>query len=187
MEGGGHDGGRRAPLGDSGPREPNFSGHRPFRCELSRVPGWPSGAWGPASRGAWAWPAGPKVGSDPHSGLLHHLLLCEWPARDSYVAPAGQCRCPVQRPCLTAPPALTPGSSTAGAELQDAGSQLLPAPHPALRSERLRGPWLPCDSALVVQSPSRVRLFATHALQHTGLPCPSPSPRVCLSQCPLNQ
>ena len=33
----------------------------------------------------------------------------------------------------------------------------------------------------VVQSPSRVRLFAT------GLPCPSPSPGVCSNSCPLNQ
>ena len=30
---------------------------------------------------------------------------------------------------------------------------------------------------IVVQSPSRVRLFETHGLQHTRPPCPSPSPR----------
>ena len=27
----------------------------------------------------------------------------------------------------------------------------------------------------------------THGLQHAWLPCPSPSPRVCPSSCPLNQ
>jgi len=31
-----------------------------------------------------------------------------------------------------------------------------------------------------VQSLSRVWLFATHGLQHTGLTCPSPTPRACL-------
>ena len=28
---------------------------------------------------------------------------------------------------------------------------------------------------------------ATHGLQHTRLPCPSPSPRACSNSCPLNQ
>ena len=36
-----------------------------------------------------------------------------------------------------------------------------------------------------VQSLSHVRLFATHGLQHTRLPCPSPTPRVCSKSCPL--
>ena len=39
---------------------------------------------------------------------------------------------------------------------------------------------------VVVQSPSCVWLFASHGLQHTRLPCPSPSPRVCPNSCPLN-
>ena len=38
----------------------------------------------------------------------------------------------------------------------------------------------------VVQSLSRVLLFVTHELQHTRLPCPSLSPRVCLNSCPLS-
>ena len=39
----------------------------------------------------------------------------------------------------------------------------------------------------VVQSPSHVWLFATHGLQHTRLPCPSPSPKVCSNSCLLSQ
>ena len=39
----------------------------------------------------------------------------------------------------------------------------------------------------VVQSLSRVLLFVTHELQHTRLPCPSLSPRVCLNSCPLSR
>ena len=38
----------------------------------------------------------------------------------------------------------------------------------------------------VNQSPSHVRFFATHGLQHAILPCPSPSPEVCPSSCPLH-
>ena len=38
-----------------------------------------------------------------------------------------------------------------------------------------------------VQSPSRVPFFMTHGMQHVRLPCPSPSPRVCSSSCPLHQ
>ena len=34
---------------------------------------------------------------------------------------------------------------------------------------------------------SRVWLFATHGLQHTRLPCPSPSPGVCSNSCPLSK
>ena len=35
-------------------------------------------------------------------------------------------------------------------------------------------------------SVSCVRLFATHALQHARLPCPSPTPRVCSNSCSLS-
>ena len=41
-------------------------------------------------------------------------------------------------------------------------------------------------SSIVVQSLSHVQLFATHGLQHTRLPCPSPSPGACSSSCPLS-
>ena len=40
---------------------------------------------------------------------------------------------------------------------------------------------------VVVQSPSHVWLFATHGQQHTRLLCPSPSPKVCPSACPLHR
>ena len=40
---------------------------------------------------------------------------------------------------------------------------------------------------VVVQSLSCVWLFVTSELQHTRLPCPSPSPRVCANLCPLSQ
>ena len=33
---------------------------------------------------------------------------------------------------------------------------------------------------------SHVWVFATHRLQHTSLPCPSLSPRVCSNSCPLS-
>ena len=39
----------------------------------------------------------------------------------------------------------------------------------------------------VVQSLSHVWLFVTPGLQHTKLPYPSPSPRVCLNSCPFSQ
>ena len=35
-----------------------------------------------------------------------------------------------------------------------------------------------------VQSLSRVWLFATHGLQHSRLPCPSPTPGACSNSCP---
>ena len=38
-----------------------------------------------------------------------------------------------------------------------------------------------------VQSLSRVRLFATHGLQHARPPCPSPTPGACSNSCPLSQ
>ena len=38
-----------------------------------------------------------------------------------------------------------------------------------------------------VQSLSRVRLFATHGLQHARLPCLSPTPEACSNSCPLNR
>ena len=38
-----------------------------------------------------------------------------------------------------------------------------------------------------VQSFSRVRLFATHGLQHNRIPCPSPAPRAFSKSCPLSQ
>ena len=38
-----------------------------------------------------------------------------------------------------------------------------------------------------VQSLSSVQLFGPHALQHTRLPCPSPSPVACSNSCPSNQ
>ena len=40
------------------------------------------------------------------------------------------------------------------------------------------------DWVVVVQSPSCLR---PHGLQHTRPPCPSPSPKVCPSSCPLHQ
>jgi len=38
-----------------------------------------------------------------------------------------------------------------------------------------------------VRSLSCVRFFATHRLQHTSLPCPSPTPRACSNLCPSSQ
>ena len=38
----------------------------------------------------------------------------------------------------------------------------------------------------IVQSLSHVRLCHPHGLQHTRLPCPSLSPRVCSNSCPLS-
>ena len=38
-----------------------------------------------------------------------------------------------------------------------------------------------------VQSVSHVRLFATHELQHTRPPCPSPTPGIHTNPCPLSQ
>ena len=40
---------------------------------------------------------------------------------------------------------------------------------------------------VVVQSLSRVQLFATHILQHARLPCPSLSPGVCSNSCLLSR
>ena len=40
---------------------------------------------------------------------------------------------------------------------------------------------------VVVQSISCVWLFAPHGLQHTRPPCPSPSPEIFPSSCPLSQ
>ena len=40
---------------------------------------------------------------------------------------------------------------------------------------------------VVAQSISCVWLFAPHGLQHTRPPCPSPSPEICPSSCPLSQ
>ena len=37
-----------------------------------------------------------------------------------------------------------------------------------------------------VESLSRVQRFATHGLQHTRLPCPSPTPGACSNACPLS-
>ena len=43
-------------------------------------------------------------------------------------------------------------------------------------------------TVVVVQSLSRIWLFATRELQHTKLPCPSPSPGACSNtSCPLSQ
>ena len=39
----------------------------------------------------------------------------------------------------------------------------------------------------LVQLFSRVRLMWPHGLQHTRLPCPSPTPRACSNSCPLSQ
>ena len=39
---------------------------------------------------------------------------------------------------------------------------------------------------VIVQWLSRVRLFATHGLQHSRLPCPSPSPGVYSNSCTLS-
>ena len=41
--------------------------------------------------------------------------------------------------------------------------------------------------SVIVQSLGRARLFVTHGLQHTSLPCSSPSPGVCSNSCPLSQ
>ena len=38
-----------------------------------------------------------------------------------------------------------------------------------------------------VQSLSHVWLFSTHGLQHTRLPCPSPTPGACSNSCPLSR
>ena len=43
--------------------------------------------------------------------------------------------------------------------------------------------WLPDCCCSVAQS----CLFVNHGLQHTRLPCPSPSPGVCSNLCPLNR
>ena len=40
---------------------------------------------------------------------------------------------------------------------------------------------------VAVQSLSRAQLFRPHGLQHTRLPCPSPSPRLCSDSCPLSR
>ena len=40
---------------------------------------------------------------------------------------------------------------------------------------------------VVVQLPSRSDSSRPHGLQHARPPCPSPSPRVCPSSCPLHQ
>ena len=40
--------------------------------------------------------------------------------------------------------------------------------------------------AVVVKLLSCVQLFVTHGLQHTRLPCPSPSPRICSNSCRLS-
>ena len=40
---------------------------------------------------------------------------------------------------------------------------------------------------VAVQSLNHVQLFVTHGLQHTRLPCPSLSPRVCSNSCLLSQ
>ena len=40
---------------------------------------------------------------------------------------------------------------------------------------------------VAVQLLGHARLFETHGLQHTRLPCPSPSPEVCSNSCPLSQ
>ena len=47
--------------------------------------------------------------------------------------------------------------------------------------------WKKIVLIFVVRSLSHVWLFATPWLQHTRLPCPSPSPRVCSNSCPLIQ
>ena len=41
--------------------------------------------------------------------------------------------------------------------------------------------------SIVFQLLRCVLLFPPHGLQHTRLPCPSPSPRVCWNSCPLSQ
>ena len=41
--------------------------------------------------------------------------------------------------------------------------------------------------AVAIQSLNHARLFETPRLQHTRLPCSSPSPRVCSNSCPLRQ
>ena len=42
------------------------------------------------------------------------------------------------------------------------------------------------STSLSVQSLNHVRLFATPWLQHTRLPCPSPTPRAYWNSCPLS-
>ena len=49
------------------------------------------------------------------------------------------------------------------------------------RRRRQRMRWL------AVQLLSHVRSLQPHGLQHTRLPCPSPSPRVCSNSCPSSQ
>ena len=48
-------------------------------------------------------------------------------------------------------------------------------------------PGLIRESCSLVQLPSHVWLSATHGLQNTRPLCPSPSPEVCPSSCPLHQ
>jgi len=43
------------------------------------------------------------------------------------------------------------------------------------------------QEVLIVQSLSHVQLFEHHGLQHSRLPCPSPSPGACSNSCPLSQ
>ena len=45
----------------------------------------------------------------------------------------------------------------------------------------------PFPLLLLFISLSHILLFAAHGLQHTRLPCPSPSPRGCSNSCPLSQ
>ena len=68
------------PLGAAGPGNCTSQATGPPDAS-SDTGGWLSGAWGTTCRGAWVWPAAPKVGSDPHPGCLHHLLLGEGLAR----------------------------------------------------------------------------------------------------------
>ena len=59
----------------------------------------------------------------------------------------------------------------------------LPFPHCVHKSI----PYVYISTEIVVQSPSHVQLFATPWTAARKLPCPSPSPRVCPSSCPLHQ
>ena len=59
---------------------------------------------------------------------------------------------------------------------------ILPSPQPLVTTI------LPSISIVaVVQSLRYVRLLQPHGLQHTRLPCPSPSPGACLKSCPLSR
>ena len=69
--------------------------------------------------------------------------------------------------------------------LQHSGNSPLQAQHVKVHKTTGKLVYLITSKASVhFSSLSRVWLFTTHGLQHTSLPCPSPTPRVCSNSCP---